>query len=448
MAGPEDVDQLSDENEALRAEVASLKSSRSRAGRLRLRGIVTGVFVVLTSISIVATTAGVWMNRTIWNTERFVQLVAPLSDNRAVTDGLAVRLTTDVFAALDVQSRVQEALEAIPQLPDGAEALLAGPLTASAESLVQDKVKAFLASPAFDELWLQLNTRVHEKVVALLDGDLDQLPNLEVADGQVRLNMLSVLAEVLQQVAQGGAESLGLDVTVPDIPPDLATPEALSSLGSALGITLPADFGQVTIMSEAQLSDYQSAARNLRRLSGALFLLSCILFVLTIAVSPVRRRTLIWLGVGVAVGLFLGGVLIRRLQARVLDAIIDPSGDAAARQVFEEVASGLRRVGIAVLIVAALVALAAYLAGRPPWVQRSVARGRTLTAARPEGSELEVWLAAHADATRIGGAVVGAAILFVTGIDWVPVGIVVALYGGLLWAVAVAQRRRETPAVP
>ena len=68
-------------------------------------------------------------------------------------------------------------------------------------------------------------------------------------------------------------------------------------------------------------------------------------------------------------------------------------------------------------------------------------RGRTLTAARPEGSELEVWLAAHADATRIGGAIVATLILFVTGIDWFPVGIVLALYGLLLWSVAAAQKR-------
>ncbi|HEY6568412.1 MAG TPA: hypothetical protein VI341_12950, partial [Actinomycetota bacterium] len=60
---------------------------------------------------------------------------------------------------------------------------------------------------------------------------------------------------------------------------------------------------------------------------------------------------------------------------------------------------------------------------------------------RPEGSELDVWLAGHADLVRIGGALVGAVILFVTGIDWIPVGIVVALYGGLLWAVSVAIKR-------
>ena len=441
MPEDEHVSELAQQNEELRAEVESLKTSRSRAGRQRLRRIVTAILVVLTSISVVATTAGVWMNRTIWNTDRFVALVAPLSDNRAVTDGLAVKLAEDTFQALDVQERVRQALASIPQLPEGADSLLAGPLTTSAQSLIEDKVKEFLASPAFDRLWIELNTRVHEKVVALLDGNLDELPNVSINDGQVQLNMLSVLADIMQEVAQDGADALGLNVTVPDIPPDLASSDAINRLGSALGVTLPPDFGQLTIMSETQLNDYQSAAGNLQKLSGALFVLSCILFVLAIAASPFRRRTLIWLGVGVAVGLFLGGVLIRRLQQRLLDAITDPSGDAAARQVFEEVLAGLRRVGLVVLLVAVVVALIAYFAGSPPWAQRALTRGRTLTASRPEGSELEMWLAAHADATRIGGAIVATLILFLTGIDWFPVGIVLALYGLLLWSVAAAQRR-------
>ena len=446
MSGSEDVTKLNQENEQLRAEVDALKSSRAQGRRLRIRGVVTGVLVVLTSLSIVVTTVGVWMNRTVWNTDRFVALVAPLSDNTAVTNGLAVSLTSDTFEALDVQTRVQQALSTIQGLPAGADALLAGPLTAAAENVVQEQVKKFLASDAFDRLWLQLNQRVHEKVVALLNGDLDQLANVSINEGKVQLNMVSVLAEILQSVAQQGVDTLGINVTVPDIPPDLASSEAIQRLSAALGVTLPADFGQLTIMTEDQLNDYQAAAHNIERLAGALFLLSCILLVLTIVVSPRRRRTLIWLGVGVALGFFLGGVLIRRLQARLLDAITDPSGVAAAREVFTEVMSGLRRWGAVVLIVAVVIAIIAYLAGKPPWVQRASAKGRTLTTARPEGSELEVWLAEHADATRIGGAIVAAVILYITGIDWIPLGIVLALYGGLLWGVSASIKRVSAPA--
>ncbi|HEY6567034.1 MAG TPA: hypothetical protein VI341_05885, partial [Actinomycetota bacterium] len=427
MSGSEDVTKLSQENEELRAQVDSLKKTQSQGRRLKIRGIVTGVLIVLTTLSIVATTVGVWVNRTIWNTDRYVALVAPLADNLAVTNGLAIRLTEDTFQALDIPTRVQQALASIDGLPEGADALLAGPLTSAAKNLVQEQVEKFLASDAFDTLWTQLNERVHTKLVALLDGDLDQLPNLAINDGQVQLNMVSALSAVLQNVAQQGVDALGLNVTVPDIPPDLASSDAIQRLSSALGVSLPADFGQITIMSEAQLNDYQAAAGNLKKLSGALFVLSCILLVVTIVVSPRRRRTLIWLGVAIAIGFFLGGVLIRRLEAQLLDVITNPSGDAAAKEIFTDVLAGLRRWGLLVLIVAVLVAVIAYLAGRPPWVQRAMEKGRAATASRPEGSELDVWLAGHADLVRIGGALVGAVILFVTGIDWIPVGIVVAL---------------------
>jgi hypothetical protein len=441
MSGSEDVTKLTKENERLRAKVNARTSSGIPGGPTRIRGIVAAILVVLTSVCIVATTAGVWIHRTIWNTDRYVDLVAPLANDPAVTDALAVELTQDTFQALNVQARVQQALAAIKALPDGADALLAGPLTAAAENLVGTKVKEFLASDSFLALWVGLNERVHEQVVALLNGDADQLPNVAINDGQVQLNMITVISEILQRVAQEGIDTLGLNVTVPDIPPDLASPEAIGRLGSALGVTLPADFGQITIMSEGQLSDYQQTAQNLKRLSGVLFVVSCLLVVITIAVSPTRRRTLIWLGVGVALGLFLGGVLIRRLEARLLDAITDPRGEAAARNVFAEVASGLRGVGLMVLVVAALVALVAYLAGRPPFVHRMAARGRALAAARPQGSELEVWLTSHADAVRIGGAIVAAVVLFFAGIGWIPVGIVVALCGALLWGVSDSIKR-------
>ena len=49
-------------------------------------------------------------------------------------------------------------------------------------------------------------------------------------------------------------------------------------------------------------------------------------------------------------------------------------------------------------------------------------------------------MAAHADAVRIGGVAVGVVVLFVTGIDWLPVGIV-GLLLVLVWCGWVAEGR-------
>jgi hypothetical protein len=123
-----------------------------------------------------------------------------------------------------------------------------------------------------------------------------------------------------------------------------------------------------------------------------------------------------------------------------MDAISGPAAKAAATDVFAEVSASLRRAGIVVGVIALLVALGAYLAGRPPWLMALIERARRATAARPGGSQLQVWVARNADTIRIASVLVAAVVLFLTGIDWLPVAIVGVLLALVLWQVAVASR--------
>ncbi len=398
---------------------------------------------MLTSICIVAATIGVWAQRTLSDTDRYVELVAPLADDPAVTDPLAARLSAEVFLALDVEARIEEALSSIPNIPPAA-GFLAGPITAGAQNLVQQKVGEFLASPAFAELWVDLNRQVHVKIQALLNGDYEALPNVDTTGGEIQLNLVSVVAVIIQRLAQSGVDVLGIDVTVPNIPTSLGSSPAIDQLSSALGVTLPADFGQVTIMSADQLSGYQDAVRTLKRLVVATFLLSLALLALTIVVSPNRRRAVIWLGGGVVAGLFIGGVFLRRVKASIVEAIDGPAAKAAAQDVFDQVGASLRQAGLGVLTIAIAAALIAYLLGRPAWLQRGAAWWDGITASRPGGSELEVWVADHADPVRIGGGLIIALVLYLTGIDWIPVAIAGVLFGLFLWAVASAEHRVQS----
>jgi hypothetical protein len=282
---------------------------------------------------------------------------------------------------------------------------------------------------------------VHVKLVALLEGDYDQLPNVSVTGGEVRLNLVGAVARVLQEVVQQGADELGIDVTIPSIPANLDASAGIERLNSALGTTLPPDFGQVTLMTRQQLEGYQEAAQRLNTLAGALFVLSIALLVATILVATDRRRAIIWLGLGVTVAMVLAGILLRRVEARITESIARPGPRAAARDVFTQVGASLRPAAILVIVVVLLAALAAYLLGRPSWLMRSIAWERRVVASRPEGSELEIWVASHTTLVR-GAAMVAAVVaIFFTGIDWIPVGIIGALLLLALWGVAVAERR-------
>jgi hypothetical protein len=406
----------------------------------KTRSIATVVLAILTAVSVFAATVAVWTKRTLSDRDNFVALVSPLASDPAVTGALATKLTDQIFIALDVQGRVQDTLASIPKLPEQA-TFLAGPITAAAHDLVQTKVNAFLQSEAFQTTWADLTRQLHTKIQALLNGDYDQLPNVNIDGGEVRLNLVSVVAQIAQQLAQGGADALGIDVTVPSIPPDLDASAAIQQLSSALGVTLPPDFGQITIMTADQLHGYQQTLQQLKRLYGALLLLTLLLLAATILVAPNRRRALVGVGIGSALGLLLGGVFLRRLEASIVDALAGPAARSAAKDIFVEVTSGLRHLGLWVVAAAVIVAVVAYLVGRPAWFERSLGSWRRMTAPGPQGSELEVRVAAHADAVRIVGVIVALGLLFLTGIDWLPVVFVGAALGLLLWGVATAQHR-------
>ena len=142
--------------------------------------------------------------------------------------------------------------------------------------------------------------------------------------------------------------------------------------------------------------------------------------------------------------LFLAGVFLRRVEASIVDAIEGPGAKAAAQDVFDQVSSSLRQAGLVVLMIGIIAALLAYLLGRPAWFQRTAGWIERVTASRPGGSELDVWVADHADPVRFGGGVIAALVLFLTGIDWIPVAVVGVLFGLFLWGVAAAEHRVGT----
>lgn len=415
---------------------------RKRAGRTKPRRILTSTLIGLTCLSLVPTTVGVWVNRTLWNTDKYVSTVVPLADNPAVIEAMATQLTDQAFVALDVQHRVEEALASLSagtSIPEKI-TLLAAPITASLKGVIHDQAVTFLKSDAFQTFWLKANQELQPKIVALLEGDYSQLPNVTVGEADVQLNLLPILAQVLRNLTQGGLSSLGINVTIPDI--SASTKEvALQALSTALGVTLPEDFGQVTIMTSAQLHDYQDAAHLLRTLGWSLLALTVLLIVLTIAVSPTRRRTIVWLGAGGAAAIVIGAVILRRVVRTIVDQISSQEARDAARAVVTELGGSLKHAGRLVGWTAIIIAAVAYLLGRPAWLIRAVAWVRQLTLDTPGGSDAQKWVAARADALLIGGVAVAVLVLFITGIDWLQVIVVAALLALYLRGVVVAQHR-------
>ena len=97
-------------------------------------------------------------------------------------------------------------------------------------------------------------------------------------------------------------------VIPPGTPPDLAIQEV--SLWS--GKTLPADFGQVTLLKSDSLGPAQTAIKIFDSLVIVLPIVTALLIALTIWLSRKRRHTIIALGIGAAVALILTRVIVKQ----------------------------------------------------------------------------------------------------------------------------------------
>ncbi|MDQ6797743.1 MAG: hypothetical protein M3011_06930 [Actinomycetota bacterium] len=427
---------------ALQEEVLRLRSELDRARRVRARRtrrIATAVLAVVTTISVIAGTFAYWAHQTVFDQDHYMEVVGPLGADPAVTGALSTYLGTQIVTVLDLKTRIADALKDIPQLPEKADFLVgpvANAVANSADDLVRRRVSEFLVSQEFRNLWVEANRVGHEKVVALLRGDYQKLPNVKVGDAEVRLNLLPIVSRVLSRLVQDGVGRIAPGVTVPAVSVKDIPDSARQRLSQALGVTLPPDFGEVTIMSRQKLDTLQGTVNRLDRLVWGLILLSILLGAATVAMAVDKRKGLVELAVGVVAGLLLAAIAIRRVKEAVVDRIKSDEARGAARAVMDNTLGSLRAVAVVVIVAGIVVAVIAHLAGPPRWLTGS-ARWLRKQAGRPH---TRISIAEHADGLRIAAVALGLLALFFTGINAVAVLIVGGVVAACLWAVDAVRR--------
>lgn len=443
----------------LKAENEALRTSLDR--RAFWRKVLTVILVILTSISVVVSTLAVWAHQVVFDTDRFMETVSPIVDDPRFYVLVGDRASEAALDALDIETRLSEQLTALDEylsealldaldVSDRARdlldrvsrpslATLAPGIANALETRIDARIHEFFTSEAFASRFPDLVARVHQAAVALARDDMAQLPNVYIADGEVRLNLIPYIAEALRTVAEDIRAALP-DFNLPDIVSDQLE-QGRDQLAAALQANLPDDFAQVTIMSEDRLGEVQSLASSLDRYVWFAVIVTLVLLMATIFVSQNRRVTTIQLGVGILVAVVISVVAIRRFETAVVSQFLDPDSSVLAGEMVGGVLSGLRTIELLLAVAAILIALVAYLAGRPAWFARLTEKVRLATEPAPGGSVLDRWVAAHIGPLRVGGVLVAVAVLFLTGLDLLTVIVIGLLLGGFLWAVAGSEKR-------
>jgi len=448
-----------DELARLQAENEQLKASLDR--RVRWRTVLTWVLVVLTSLSIVTAAVAVWAHQVVFDNDRFMKTVGPVLDDPDFYVLVGDKASLAVLDALDVETRLTTSLEDLDvylsdtladalELSDRARRLLQGfdrpsladlapPIAAALETRVDNRIHQFFSSEAFTSRFPELVSRVHQAAIALARNDLAEYPNVYVADGQVRLNLVPYIGAALRQVGDE-IRSVLPDFDLPDVISDRVD-EGRQQLAEALQANLPEDFGQVTVVSEETFNEVQAITVRLDRFVWLTVLVALVLIAVTIAVSPNRRRTAIHLSLGVFLAMIVAAIAIRRLNASIVESILDPTGAALAARAVSDFFVGLRNLQLVMALAAIAIAVVAYLSGRPAWFTRLTDSVTEATEPGVGGSPLDVWVASHSGVLQAAGVLLAGVALFFAGLDLVSVVAIGLILGGVLWFISAAKKR-------
>jgi hypothetical protein len=421
----------------LRAEVAELhgqlddrEASAERRLAWRQRGV--GVLVVLASVCLLVSVVGVWVHQNVYDTDAWVSTVQDLPSDPAVAAALADRITNELAQVTQAEDRIRDLL---PQEAS----ILAGPITTGIEDLLREGVTRVIESDQFRTVWIEVNRIAHSQLVNLLDSSSGLLTTTE---GNVRLNLLPIMGQVLDAVGDQVGDLIGRG-DPPQI--DRSTPpdEAVAALSSYLGVDLPEGFGQITVFQSEALAQAQDALVLLSRLVVVFVVLTIAFAAAAVALSHRRRRTVLTLGLGAAAAIAVAWALSRILAREVIAQIEEPQNQQVAREVLETVTGDLRSMSTYVLVLGLVVALVAFLLGdsRPArWVQGQLRVLGSQTAAAAtrtaQGRTVATWVADAEMGLRAGGLVVAIALLLLVHVTWGSLLVLLVLLG--LWQLAVS----------
>jgi hypothetical protein len=317
---------LQAEVEELRRRVAETDATQE-AQHHRGRAVVVALLIVLGCLVLIVANQASWLRGTVLDTDDWVSAVGPLSRNEVIVNTLSGYVTAEVFEAVDVQ---QVALEVLPEEVS----FLSVPLANALQEVVRDAVATVVMSDQFNAIWVTVNRTVHGLVMGVLRMDGTYV---STQGGQLTLD-LSGLFEGIQAL-------LGL--------------EGLDLLGDE-------GDGKFVLLQSHQVAAVQQTLSSLNAVGLILPWVALAILVIAWLLSLTRRRTLLWIGVGVAISMVLSLLILALVQPAVLAAIADPLVRTLVGEVWDTVIRGLIVQTIVLLVIGLLIAAGAALAGPHP----------------------------------------------------------------------------------
>lgn len=292
------------------------------------------VYALLVLASLLAFLAvfAIWVNRQALENDTWTDTSTELLEDEDIRVAVAGFMVDSLFANVDVQAELAQALP--PRLQP-----LAGPAAGALRTLADRLANEALQRPKVQKLWEEANRTANQKLIdVVVHGE----------DADVNLDLGAIVTDL--------GDQLGVDVSS----------------------RLPPGAGQIEVVSEDDLSSVQKAGKALRGLAIVLLLLALALFGLAIYLARGWRRQVLR---SVGFAFILVGVAVLVVRSLAGDAVVNSLSSTEAVQpavssTWEIGTSLLSDQGGAMIFYGLVILIGAWLAG-PRGIARDARRGIT-----------------------------------------------------------------------
>lgn len=188
----------------------------------RARSIAAVICLVLAGLLTMPAAVAYWGQRTLNDTQRYVDTVQPLVSSPEVQDVIATKVTDAIEKQVDIEAILNNVFAGVitdrPRLEQ-----LVGPLSAAINGLIEREVREFIASDEFADLWVRVNTRAQQAMQRVLNGEGSGAVSLQ--GEQVVLDVNEVIDQVKQRLVARGL-TLVENVPIPETDRQIVLVEA------------------------------------------------------------------------------------------------------------------------------------------------------------------------------------------------------------------------------
>jgi hypothetical protein len=347
------------------------------------------ICIVLAALLTTPAAFAYWGQRTLNDTQRYVDTVGPLVNAPEVQAAIATRVTDAIQQQVDVESIITDVFSGViterPRLQ-----LLVGPLSAAVNGLIARQVQEFVASQTFEDLWVEANTRAQQALQRVLNGDNSGA--VQVQEDGVVLDVSTVIDKVKEQLVARG----------------------LTFVANA---PIPAVDRQIVLLDAPQLKQVKDIYAFSNPVAKWLIWVVALLYLGALLLARSRPRMTVVIGAVLAVNaLFLGWMVATGRQLFVNELTGTVFGPAS-RVFYDQLLTYLERGRKVLLWLGLILVFVGWFAGSNR--SASAVRGSVSRSLESGGAALPAeqvggvgrWVAVNARWLRIAVAVLGAVVL-------------------------------------